>query len=89
MPPSDQSIDDLIAAILDGTPIDWSAAESGAGAERPLVRQLRLLASVADRFRGSRPTTSTPCEVPSADAVDDGLGGVVVVRKDRVELGWD
>ncbi len=42
MPPSDRLVDDLADAILDGTPIDWAAAESSSeGIARPLVRQLR------------------------------------------------
>jgi serine/threonine protein kinase/tetratricopeptide (TPR) repeat protein len=45
---SDQLVDDLADAILDGTPIDWAAAESRAeGTARPLVRHLRVLAAVA------------------------------------------
>ena len=28
MAPSDRLVDDLAGAILDGTPIDWAAAES-------------------------------------------------------------
>ena len=45
---SEQLVDDLADAILDGTPIDWAAAESSAeGAVRPLVRHLRVLAAVA------------------------------------------
>ena len=53
---------DLAGAILDGTPIDWDAAESSADeAERPLVAHLRLVAGVADVHR------ETPPSSPGAD----------------------
>ena len=42
----------LAGAILDGTPIDWTSAESSADDEaRPVVRQLKLLSAVADIHR--------------------------------------
>ena len=47
MRPGEQLLDDLADAILDGTPIDWAAAESNSdGTARPLVSQLRVLAAV-------------------------------------------
>ena len=43
---------DLAGAILDGAPIDWASAESGADElERPLLDPLRLLATLADVHR--------------------------------------
>jgi TolB-like protein/tRNA A-37 threonylcarbamoyl transferase component Bud32 len=46
--PSEQLVDELADAILDGTPIDWASAESSSdGTARLLVRQLRVLAAVA------------------------------------------
>jgi serine/threonine protein kinase/tetratricopeptide (TPR) repeat protein len=57
---SEQLVDDLANAILDGTSIDWAAAESSAeGAARSLVEQLRVLAAVAELHRGSPPIGST------------------------------
>ena len=57
---SEQLVDDLADAILDGTPIDWAAAESSAeGTVRPLVRHLRVLAAVADLHRRPPPIAST------------------------------
>ena len=54
MPPSDPLVDDLADAILDGTPIDWAAAESSPdGTARRLVSQLRVLAAVAELHRGT------------------------------------
>jgi serine/threonine-protein kinase len=48
VPPSERLIDDLADAILDGSPIDWAAAESSSGGTAPLiVSQLRVLAAVA------------------------------------------
>ena len=52
MPQSEAWIEDLAGAILDGASIDWASAESSADfAERPLLNQLRLLATVADLHR--------------------------------------
>jgi TolB-like protein/tetratricopeptide (TPR) repeat protein/tRNA A-37 threonylcarbamoyl transferase component Bud32 len=53
--PSDQRIDDFIDAILDGTPLDWAAAESSDAAERPWIRQLKVLAAIAEFHRGGAP----------------------------------
>ena len=62
---NDPLVDDLADAILDGTPIDWAAAESSSeGIARPLVRQLRVLAAVAELHRGAPPGKSTLSQVP-------------------------
>ena len=64
MLPSERLVDDLADAILDGTPIDWAAAESSPdGTARPLVSQLRVLAAVAELHRGTTPSTSTLSQV--------------------------
>lgn len=45
---NDQLIEDLAAAVLDGRPVDWHAAESNADhTARPMVQHLRLIAQVA------------------------------------------
>jgi TolB-like protein/Flp pilus assembly protein TadD len=45
---ADRLVDDLADAILDGTPIDWAAADSSAEAAAcPLLRQLKVLAAIA------------------------------------------
>ena len=65
MPPSERLIDDLADAILDGSPIDWAAAESGSdGTAQLLVEQLRVLAAVADLHRSTPPNPSTPDQIP-------------------------
>jgi TolB-like protein/Tfp pilus assembly protein PilF/tRNA A-37 threonylcarbamoyl transferase component Bud32 len=52
MPASEQLLDDLADAVLDGADVDWVAAETSAeAAARPVVRQLRLVASVARLHR--------------------------------------
>ena len=53
MPPDDALIDRLAAAILDGTPVDWQAAESSSAATRRLVEQLKVLATVAEVHLGA------------------------------------
>lgn len=52
MAPSEGLAVDLAGAILDGSPINWVTAESSADLdERPVVRQLRLVAEIADLHR--------------------------------------
>jgi TolB-like protein/Flp pilus assembly protein TadD len=49
---SEGLVADLAGAVLDGTPIDWAAAESNADeTNRPLLEQLRVLATLADVHR--------------------------------------
>jgi serine/threonine-protein kinase len=49
VPPGERLVHALADAILDGTPIDWAAAESSSDSTtRLLVRQLRVLAAVAE-----------------------------------------
>ena len=56
MLPNEQLLDDLAGTVLDGGDVDWAAAESGADADlRPLVRHLRLVASVAELHRHALP----------------------------------
>jgi serine/threonine-protein kinase len=56
--PSEQLLDDLADAILDGTPIDWAGAESSSEVTaRPLLRQLRVLAAVTELHRSTPPPT--------------------------------
>ncbi|MBA2301052.1 MAG: protein kinase [Acidobacteria bacterium] len=71
MAANEQSITEVAAAILDGTPIDWSAAETGVSEEdRALLEELRLLCGVADVHRQLPP-----------GAEQDGTG-----RKDHPEF---
>ena len=50
---SEGLVPDVAGAVLDGTPIDWAAAESSADeANRPLLAELRVLATLADLHRG-------------------------------------
>jgi TolB-like protein/Flp pilus assembly protein TadD len=61
VPADDPLIDDLADAILDGTPIDWPAAESSAdGTDRTLVSQLRVLAAVAELHRQEPKVANAP-----------------------------
>lgn len=51
-------IKDLADAILDGTPVDWPAAETGTSeAERRVIENLRLLSAVANVHRQAPPGT--------------------------------
>ena len=56
MLPSDQLLDDLAGAVLDGGNVDWTTAESSADADiRPLIQHMRLVASVAEVHRQALP----------------------------------
>ena len=56
MLPSEQLLDDLAGAVLDGGDVDWTTAESSADADiRPLVQHMRLVASVAEVHRQALP----------------------------------
>ena len=48
----------LVAAVADGTPVDWQRAESGAQTdqERAVVRQLRLIATLSELSRSDEGT---------------------------------
>ena len=53
----------LASAILEGTPVDWGSAEATAEAsDRPLLRQLHVVAEIAALHRrsGRVPATETP-----------------------------
>jgi serine/threonine-protein kinase len=56
MPDSEQLLHDLAGAVLDGTPVDWQAAAAAAGPSgEAFIRDLRMLASVADVHRDAEP----------------------------------
>ena len=56
MQPSEHLLDDLAGTVLDGGDVDWAAAESSVDADiRPLLRDLRLVASVAEVHRQPPP----------------------------------
>ena len=79
MPPSERLIDDLADAILDGSPIDWAAAESSSdGTAQLLVGQLRVLAAVADLHRSTPPNPSTLAQIPPA-RVEPKVAGAPVM----------
>ena len=52
MPRETQDLDDLADAVLDGSAVDWTGAESTADDQvRPLIRQLRLVSALANVHR--------------------------------------
>lgn len=62
---SEGLVPDLAGAVLDGTPIDWAAAESSADeSNRPLLAELRVLAALADLHR--RPPLDAASDAPVA-----------------------
>ncbi len=57
----DVALTELAGAVLDGAPVDWDAADSGAApAERPLVRQLKAIAAIARAHQTDMPETWGP-----------------------------
>jgi eukaryotic-like serine/threonine-protein kinase len=79
--PDEQLVEKLAAAILDGSPVDWAAVESSSETTaRPLVRQLRVLAAVAELHRPDplspasvvRPQPARPDPLPACHPVQWG-----------------
>ncbi len=61
MPDSEQLLDDIAGAVLDGSAVDWAAAESSADADaRRIVGHLRLVSSVAELHRNLLPAEDVP-----------------------------
>jgi TolB-like protein/predicted Ser/Thr protein kinase len=61
---------DLAAAILDGTPVDWNAADAAADhGERAIIAQLRVVAGVAGVHRGGRSQGTPALRPPTADTL--------------------
>ena len=57
----DAGLTELAGAILDGTPVDWEAADSGvAPRDRRLVTHLRAVAAIAEAHRGDALETWGP-----------------------------
>ena len=64
MPPSERLIDDLADAILDGSPIDWAAAESSSDRDSAAARRTTESA-------GSSRGSPSPDPAESVDALSD------------------
>ncbi len=57
----DVALTELAGAILDGTPVDWDAADSDAAShDRPLVCRLKSIAAIARAHRADTPETWGP-----------------------------
>jgi TolB-like protein len=68
---NNDALDDLAGAILDGTPIDWSAARSGDGVEQPALDRMRLLAAIADFHRNPSQLSEVAAPAAVADHASD------------------
>lgn len=72
MQPSDQPVDDLVDAILDGKEFDAAAAEPARAAESPLARQLKIVAAIAEFHRGgARHEPARNIALTSRSSADD------------------
>ena len=61
MDANEPTLDELAGAILDGTSVDWRTVHSIANeTERPLVEELRVLATLADLHRQQRAESARP-----------------------------
>lgn len=61
MSSDDARLEAVAAAILDGTPVDWDAADSDAAPPvRPFLRHLKAIAAIADAQRSEMPDTWGP-----------------------------
>ena len=79
MPPGERLIDDLADAILDGSPIDWAAAESSSDrTAQLLVGQLRVLAAVADLHRSTPPSPSARSQIQPSRVEPKGADAPVM-----------
>jgi serine/threonine-protein kinase len=58
----DRALADLAASVADGQPVDWQHVEAKTGADRRLVRHLRLVENIASLYR------SIPLEEPPFEA---------------------
>jgi TolB-like protein/tetratricopeptide (TPR) repeat protein len=58
VPTAEDLLDDLAGSVLDGNAIDWAEAESSAGADARVIRQLRLVASVVQVHRDALPAAA-------------------------------
>jgi len=90
------AVDDLLAAVLDGTPIDWSAIESsGSDAARELVPYLKIVAAVARAHGRPEETGSTDSASAEPFGVDGRWGGLEIIERvghgafGEVYRAWD
>jgi eukaryotic-like serine/threonine-protein kinase len=55
-------VDEVLDAVLDGTPLDWERAESGSGGTSAFLKQLRVVAAVAAVHRAASPQEPELCK---------------------------
>ena len=88
---NDDAVSDLAGAALDGTPIDWTAAESGADeARRALLAELKVLFTLAEahrRFQGLD-GTEWPPQAAGLTRIVDALGTSAHPRAGRARRVW-
>lgn len=69
--PSDDSLDDVVAAVADGAPVNWAeaAARASTTANRDLLPHLQMLAELAAACNGSTHTGSEFTAPPFGDSI--------------------
>lgn len=83
---NDEALDDLAGAILDGTAIDWTSAQSGEPViEQPLLDRLRVLAAIADFHRELLDSPSVPFNAADVPAESTRWGHLRLL--DRIGHG--
>jgi serine/threonine-protein kinase len=58
-------LDELVAAVLDGTPVDWASLEANGDVPGWFLRHLKVVAGVAEVHRASEPGGAGPAPVAS------------------------
>jgi serine/threonine-protein kinase len=76
MAADDEAIGDLAQAVLDGDSIDWAAAESNGHVPSGLIRQLKIVASVA-RLHEEDPAAGTWGHLRVLEPIGSGAFGEV------------
>jgi TolB-like protein/Flp pilus assembly protein TadD len=83
---AEERLVDLAASVADGTPVDWAAAESEAGArEQRMMRHLRLVSDVAELYRSLPEEPGTATEPDAEQPAGPKWGRLVLL--DRVGEG--
>src|SRR5262245_47745970 len=87
MSPERDPIDELIASVSDGRPVDWNAAERAVpAAARPRIDALRELERIADFSRGLQQETLEAPERWGELVILERIGGG---SKAEVFRAWD
>lgn len=90
MSPELPSLEDLVHAICEGTPVDWDALEQlGSETLRSQVVALRVVAGIAEVHRPPPPATTAPTDAPKRFGHLDVLEHIASGAFGDVYRAWD